>query len=80
MIRRNKYDSSICEFEVTKNRFGSTGTTYFSMTENGFDFTAIDGDTIKEKSKDKEQNKEEDEEVVNFEYQVELPPKTIKNY
>lgn len=73
MIRRNKYESSICEFEVTKNRFGSTGTTYFTMTENGFDFTAINGDNIKDQSKNKE-------EETNLEYEIELPPKTIKNY
>jgi DNA repair protein RadA/Sms len=72
MIRRNKFDSSICEFEVTKNRFGSAGTTYFKMTENGFDFTAIECDNVKDKAKKEEES--------SFEYEVELPPVTIKNY
>lgn len=73
MIRRNKYDSSICEFEVTKNRFGSSGTTYFTMTENGFDFTAVQGDNVKDKTEKKE-------ELV-YEYETDdATPKMVFNY
>ena len=39
MLRRNSQEQNICEFEVTKNRFGSTGKHFFEMSEKGFDFT-----------------------------------------
>jgi DNA repair protein RadA/Sms len=52
MFRRNKFDQSICEIEITKNRFGSTGTKNFRMTSNGIDFTSIlDEDINKQQTK-----------------------------
>jgi DNA repair protein RadA/Sms len=53
MFRRNKFDSEVCEFEITKNRFGSTGTKYFRMTPNGVDFTFISEESVNQKE-DKE--------------------------
>jgi DNA repair protein RadA/Sms len=53
MFRRNKFDSDICELEITKNRFGSTGTNYFRMTKNGIDFKMITEDEIIEKQQTK---------------------------
>ena len=46
MFRRNKFDQSICEIEITKNRFGSTGTRNFRMKSNGIDFTLISEEEI----------------------------------
>ena len=46
MLRRNKYDNNVCEFDVTKNRFGSSGKTFFKISENGIDFTSINEDTL----------------------------------
>lgn len=54
MFRRNKFDSDICEFEITKNRFGSTGTKYFRMTPNGVDFTFIPEESLNKENKEKE--------------------------
>jgi len=52
MFRRNKFEQSICEMEITKNRFGSTGTKNFRMTSNGIDFTLIlDEDINKQQTK-----------------------------
>ena len=52
MFRRNKFEQSICEIEITKNRFGSTGTKNFRMTSNGIDFTSIlDEDINKQQTK-----------------------------
>jgi predicted ATP-dependent serine protease len=51
MFRRNKLDSDICEFEITKNRFGSTGTNYFRMTSKGIDFNSVAEQTIEKKEK-----------------------------
>jgi len=52
MFRRNKFEQSICELEITKNRFGSTGTKNFRMTSNGIDFTLIlDEDINKQQTK-----------------------------
>jgi DNA repair protein RadA/Sms len=52
MFRRNKFEQSICEIEITKNRFGSTGTKNFRMTSNGIDFTLIlDEDINKQQTK-----------------------------
>lgn len=52
MFRRNKFDSEICEFEITKNRFGSTGTKYFRMTPNGVDFTFISEESVNKKKEE----------------------------
>lgn len=41
MLRVNEEDESVREIEVTKNRFGRTGTTAFPMTESGFDFQTV---------------------------------------
>lgn len=52
MFKRNKFEQSICELEITKNRFGSTGTRNFRMTNNGIDFTLIlDEDINKQQTK-----------------------------
>jgi len=52
MFRRNKFEQSICELDITKNRFGSTGTKNFRMTSNGIDFTLIlDEDINKQQTK-----------------------------
>jgi DNA repair protein RadA/Sms len=52
MFRRNKFEQSICELDITKNRFGSTGTKNFRMTSNGIDFTLIlDEDLNKQQTK-----------------------------
>lgn len=49
MFKRNKFEQSICEIEITKNRFGSTGTKNFRMTSNGIDFTLISEEEINNK-------------------------------
>jgi len=41
MLRVNEEDESVREIEVTKNRFGRTGTTAFPMTEFGFNFQSV---------------------------------------
>lgn len=52
MFRRNKFDSDVCELEITKNRFGSSGIKYFRMTPTGIDFTLISEDSlVEEKNK-----------------------------
>ena len=45
MMRRDAQEQNICELEVTKNRFGSTGKHLFEITQNGFDFTTKIEDT-----------------------------------
>lgn len=40
LMYRSKEDTTIREFEVTKNRFGVAGYSAFYMTERGLDFTA----------------------------------------
>jgi DNA repair protein RadA/Sms len=49
MFRRNKFDSDVCELEITKNRFASTGTKYFRMTPIGIDFRLIPEESLKTK-------------------------------
>jgi DNA repair protein RadA/Sms len=41
MLRVSEEDESVREIEVTKNRFGRTGTTAFPMTEVGFSFEVV---------------------------------------
>ena len=45
MLRRDNDKENICEVEITKNRFGSTGKHLFEITEKGFDFTSKIEDT-----------------------------------
>ena len=42
MLRVSEGDETVREIEVTKNRFGRTGTTAFPMTEVGFSFQVAD--------------------------------------
>ena len=46
MFRRSKFDSDVCELEITKNRFASTGTKYFRMTPKGIDFTFLPEESV----------------------------------
>jgi len=41
MLRVSEEDETVREIEVTKNRFGRTGTTAFPMTESGFSFESV---------------------------------------
>lgn len=42
IMTRNEEDETVRDIEVTKNRFGSTGTTSFRITSTGFDFQAVE--------------------------------------
>ena len=42
IMTRNEEDETLRDIEVTKNRFGSTGSITFKMTSTGFEFEAIE--------------------------------------
>lgn len=60
MLRVSEEDESVREIEVTKNRFGRTGTTAFPMTEIGFSFESVETSDEEKPKKSKAQQSADD--------------------
>ena len=65
IMTRNEEDESVRDIEVTKNRFGSTGTMSFRISGSGFDFTAVESEEGDEEGGSKKKGNSKKEIVLN---------------